>query len=78
MALSHINKNLLTETCELEFMIVKNCFCLFIYVPVNSYGHVRMLAVERDVFKNEAVNPTNKFLFVIKSRLCLFMSGIFA
>ena len=47
---SHLSENRLTDT-DLRF-IAKNSFCLIdlmLYVPVNSYGHVGTLELERDV-----------------------------
>ena len=43
-------------------LIAKNTFCLFdllFHIPVNSYGHVKTLAVEGC----KAINQTNKNTF---------------
>ena len=52
----YFNKGLVTHmrfSLNIDlYLIAKNSVCLFdllLYVPVNSYGHVGKLAVERDV-----------------------------
>ena len=49
-ASSHIRENLSTQTCVI-ISAKKNfgLLDLLLYGPVNSYGHVRTLAIERDV-----------------------------
>ena len=47
-------------------LLAKNKFCLFdllLYAQVNSYGHVGMLSVERDV---KQYSKQTKILFAIK------------
>ena len=60
-------------------LIAKNSFCMFYllpYAPVNRYGHVGTLAVERDVFRNKY--NKSKFLFAAKRKSTqVYIEGYF-